>query len=174
MALGAVPPERRARRCVIGGSDDQEIESRCWWCGALSPSARTRSLSLSLSIRAHTPRLAMITSSGVPRARAHGSACKKTGVARPPTRAPSRRRRRAHTAHHPFTLTKTPSSTTTKKQVTPTASFEKDLGLDSLDVVELVMAFEEEFAVEIPDADADKIATVQDAVDYLSQHPMAK
>jgi acyl carrier protein len=43
-----------------------------------------------------------------------------------------------------------------------------------LDVVELVMAFEEEFAVEIPDADADKIATVQDAVDYLAQHPMAK
>jgi acyl carrier protein len=60
------------------------------------------------------------------------------------------------------------------KQVTPTASFEKDLGLDSLDVVELVMAFEEEFAVEIPDADADKIATVKDAVDYISQHPMAK
>lgn len=67
-----------------------------------------------------------------------------------------------------------PQQNPQNKQVTATASFEKDLGLDSLDVVELVMAFEEEFAVEIPDADADKIATVQDAVDYLSQHPMAK
>eukprot|EP00775_Hariotina_reticulata_P013486 gene13486-13611_t len=50
----------------------------------------------------------------------------------------------------------------------------KDLGLDSLDVVELVMAFEEEFAVEIPDADADKIFSVEDAVNYIASHPMAK
>lgn len=59
-------------------------------------------------------------------------------------------------------------------QVVPTANFEKDLGLDSLDVVELVMAFEEEFAVEIPDADADKIFSVEDAVNYIASHPMAK
>lgn len=52
--------------------------------------------------------------------------------------------------------------------------FEKDLGLDSLDVVELVMAFEEEFAIEIPDTDADRIFTVEDAVNYISQHPQAK
>ncbi len=45
-------------------------------------------------------------------------------------------------------------------QVSPAAHFEKDLGLDSLDVVELVMALEEEFGVEIPDAEADKIASV--------------
>jgi len=67
-----------------------------------------------------------------------------------------------------------PKKPNINKQVTPAASFEKDLGLDSLDVVELVMAFEEEFAVEIPDADADKIACVADAVDYIAQHPMAK
>jgi NADH dehydrogenase (ubiquinone) 1 alpha/beta subcomplex 1 len=59
-------------------------------------------------------------------------------------------------------------------QVVPSAHFEKDLGLDSLDVVELVMAFEEEFAVEIPDADADKIFSVEDAVNYIASHPMAK
>ena len=56
----------------------------------------------------------------------------------------------------------------------PGSHFEKDLGLDSLDVVELVMAFEEEFAIEIPDADADKIISVEDAVNYVAQHPMAK
>ncbi|KAI8467036.1 MAG: acyl carrier protein [Monoraphidium minutum] len=59
-------------------------------------------------------------------------------------------------------------------KVVPAASFEKDLGLDSLDVVELVMAFEEEFAIEIPDADADKISSVSDAVNYIASHPMAK
>jgi NADH dehydrogenase (ubiquinone) 1 alpha/beta subcomplex 1 len=58
--------------------------------------------------------------------------------------------------------------------VKPGSHFEKDLGLDSLDVVELVMAFEEEFAIEIPDADADKILSVEDAVNYVAQHPMAK
>ncbi len=47
------------------------------------------------------------------------------------------------------------------------ASFVEDLGADSLDTVELVMAFEEEFSVEIPDEDAEKILTVQDAVEYL-------
>ena len=54
--------------------------------------------------------------------------------------------------------------------VTPTASFVEDLGADSLDRVELVMALEEAFDMEIPDADAEKIATVQDAVDYIQQH----
>jgi acyl carrier protein len=52
-------------------------------------------------------------------------------------------------------------------QVTPDAHFIDDLGADSLDTVELVMAFEEEFDVEIPDDDAEKIATVQSAIDYL-------
>jgi len=51
------------------------------------------------------------------------------------------------------------------------ASFVDDLGADSLDVVELVMAFEEEFGVEIPDEAAEKIATVKDAVDFLKQNP---
>lgn len=52
--------------------------------------------------------------------------------------------------------------------------FTDDLGLDSLDVVEVVMAIEDEFAIEIPDAEADKISTIQEAVDYISAHPMAK
>ncbi|OGW33827.1 MAG: acyl carrier protein [Nitrospirae bacterium GWD2_57_9] len=51
--------------------------------------------------------------------------------------------------------------------VKPEASFVNDLGADSLDTVELVMALEEEFGVEIPDEDAEKIATVQNAVDYI-------
>lgn len=55
-------------------------------------------------------------------------------------------------------------------KVTMDASFVDDLGADSLDVVELVMALEEEFGVEIPDEDAEKIATVKDAVDYMSEH----
>ena len=52
-------------------------------------------------------------------------------------------------------------------EVTPTASFVDDLGADSLDQVELVMAFEEAFELEIPDEDAEKIATVGDAVTYI-------
>ncbi len=55
-------------------------------------------------------------------------------------------------------------------QVTPDASFIDDLGADSLDTVELVMALEEEFNVEIPDEDAEKINTVKDAVNYLNDH----
>lgn len=51
--------------------------------------------------------------------------------------------------------------------VTMSASFVDDLGADSLDIVELIMAFEEEFNVEIPDAEAEKISTVGDAVDYI-------
>jgi acyl carrier protein len=54
-------------------------------------------------------------------------------------------------------------------EATPEASFTDDLGADSLDIVELVMAFEEEFEIEIPDEDAEKIATVQDAVDYIQK-----
>jgi acyl carrier protein len=59
-------------------------------------------------------------------------------------------------------------------EVTPTASFVDDLGADSLDTVELVMAFEEAFGIEIPDEDAEKIATVKDAVDYIQKHASAK
>ncbi len=55
-------------------------------------------------------------------------------------------------------------------EVTPTASFQEDLGADSLDVVELVMQFEEAFDLEIPDEEAEKIKTVQDAVDYIKKH----
>jgi acyl carrier protein len=55
-------------------------------------------------------------------------------------------------------------------EVTPTASFVDDLGADSLDTVELVMAFEEGFNIEIPDEDAEKIATVKDAVNYIQAH----
>jgi acyl carrier protein len=59
-------------------------------------------------------------------------------------------------------------------EVTPTASFADDLGADSLDQVELVMAFEEAFGIEIPDEDAEKITTVKDAVDYIDKHVQAK
>jgi acyl carrier protein len=56
------------------------------------------------------------------------------------------------------------------EQVTPSASFIEDLGADSLDIVELVMAFEEEFGVEIPDDAAEKITTVRDAIEYIDQN----
>ncbi|RLA93033.1 MAG: acyl carrier protein [Deltaproteobacteria bacterium] len=55
-------------------------------------------------------------------------------------------------------------------EVKPEASFVDDLGADSLDLVELVMALEEEFGQEIPDEDAEKITTVQDAIDYINEH----
>ena len=58
-------------------------------------------------------------------------------------------------------------------KVPDNASFIDDLGADSLDTVELVMAFEEEFSVEIPDDAAEKIITVKDAVDYISQKKAA-
>ena len=56
------------------------------------------------------------------------------------------------------------------EKVTEEASFIDDLGADSLDIVELVMAFEEEFGVEIPDDAAEKITTVKDAIDYIEQN----
>jgi acyl carrier protein len=55
-------------------------------------------------------------------------------------------------------------------EVTPTAHFIDDLGADSLDIVELVMAFEEAFEIEIPDQDAEKIQTVKDAIEYIQTH----
>jgi acyl carrier protein len=54
-------------------------------------------------------------------------------------------------------------------EVTDTASFVDDLGADSLDTVELVMAFEEAFSIEIPDEEAEKISTVKDAVEYIEK-----
>ena len=58
-------------------------------------------------------------------------------------------------------------------EVTPTASFVDDLGADSLDTVELVMALEESFEIEIPDEDAEKILTVKQAIDYIQGHAKA-
>jgi acyl carrier protein len=55
------------------------------------------------------------------------------------------------------------------EEVVPEASFIDDLGADSLDIVELVMAIEEEFALEIPDDDAEKIQTIQDAITYVEE-----
>lgn len=56
------------------------------------------------------------------------------------------------------------------EQVTPEATFVDDLGADSLDTVELVMALEEEFDLEIPDEEAEKIASVKDAISYIESH----
>ena len=56
-----------------------------------------------------------------------------------------------------------------ESQITPEASFTNDLGADSLDIVELVMGFESDFQVSIPDEDAEKIGTVGDAVRYLTE-----
>ena len=58
-------------------------------------------------------------------------------------------------------------------QVTPKASFIDDLGADSLDTVELVMAFEEEFGIDIPDEDAEKMVSVSDAIKYLEENSKA-
>ena len=57
-----------------------------------------------------------------------------------------------------------------EEEVTLEASFDDDLGADSLDTVEVVMALEEEFETEIPDEDAEKITTVQQAIDYVNAH----
>jgi len=55
-------------------------------------------------------------------------------------------------------------------EIASNASFIEDLGADSLDIVELVMAIEKQFDIEIPDEDAERIATVQDAIDYINEH----
>uniref|UniRef100_A0A7S0SXJ4 Acyl carrier protein n=1 Tax=Chromulina nebulosa TaxID=96789 RepID=A0A7S0SXJ4_9STRA len=62
----------------------------------------------------------------------------------------------------------------TASKVTPQARFKEDLDLDSLDAVEVVMAIEEEFNIEIPDSEADKILSIADAISYISAHPAAK
>lgn len=59
-------------------------------------------------------------------------------------------------------------------KVVPNAHFQNDLGLDSLDTVEIVMALEEEFGFEIPDNEADKINSINLAVDFIASHPQAK
>ena len=61
-----------------------------------------------------------------------------------------------------------------EEEVTNDASFVDDLGADSLDTVELVMAFEEEFGIEIPDEDAEKITRVKEAIEYIDSHAKGK
>ena len=60
--------------------------------------------------------------------------------------------------------------TVDESEVTPQAEFSRDLGADSLDTVELIMEFEKEFDIQIPDEDAEKISTVGDAVKYIEEH----
>ncbi len=60
-----------------------------------------------------------------------------------------------------------------KEKVTDDATFIEDLGADSLDIVELIMAFEEEFGLDIPDEDAEKISSVKDVIAYIKQHAKA-
>ena len=60
-----------------------------------------------------------------------------------------------------------------EEKVVDNASFIDDLGADSLDTVELVMAFEEEFSIDIPDEDAEKMGSVKDAISYLDEHSKA-
>ncbi|MDE5887854.1 MAG: acyl carrier protein [Muribaculaceae bacterium] len=60
--------------------------------------------------------------------------------------------------------------TVDENEVTPSAEFSKDLGADSLDTVELIMEFEKEFGISIPDEDAEKITTVGDAISYIEEH----
>jgi len=59
-------------------------------------------------------------------------------------------------------------------KVSPTSNFSKDLDLDSLDTVEVCMALEEEFCIQIPDAEAESIKTVEEAVQFVATHPQAK
>jgi len=61
-----------------------------------------------------------------------------------------------------------------ESEVTPEASFVESLNADSLDIVELIMAFEEAFGIEIPDDDAEKIRTVGDSIEYIKTHKKAK
>ena len=59
-------------------------------------------------------------------------------------------------------------------QVSPTSTFQGDLGLDSLDTVEVVMALEEEFSIEIPDSESDKLQSISEAIAYIASNPHAK
>ncbi|EFJ04890.1 hypothetical protein SELMODRAFT_104768 [Selaginella moellendorffii] len=59
-------------------------------------------------------------------------------------------------------------------KLSPTSHFQKDLGLDSLDAVEVVMALEDEFKIEIPDSDSDKIVSCADAIEYIATRPSKK
>jgi acyl carrier protein len=61
-----------------------------------------------------------------------------------------------------------------ENDISPSSSFVEDLGADSLDTVELVMALEESFSIEIPDEDAESIRTVNDAMDYIEKHAKKK
>lgn len=61
-----------------------------------------------------------------------------------------------------------------KGKVSATARFKEDLDLDSLDAVEVVMACEDEFVIEIPDSEADKFFAINDVTDFIANHPMAK
>eukprot|EP00850_Spirogloea_muscicola_P000657 SM000002S05737 [mRNA] locus=s2:1908619:1908936:+ [translate_table: standard] len=61
-----------------------------------------------------------------------------------------------------------------RKEKRQALSFSGELGLDSLDTVEVVMALEEEFALEIPDSEADKITSTAEAIEYIASHPQAK
>ena len=61
-----------------------------------------------------------------------------------------------------------------EEEVVPEASFVDDLGADSLDLVELIMVMEEKFEQEIPDEDAEKLQTVQDAINYIKEHKLAR
>jgi len=61
-----------------------------------------------------------------------------------------------------------------ESKIIPSARFSEDLNADSLDLVEMIMSLEEEFSVEIPDEDAEKIRTVKDAVDYIDKHAKGK
>ncbi|KOM37001.1 hypothetical protein LR48_Vigan03g038200 [Vigna angularis] len=73
-----------------------------------------------------------------------------------------------------LTVTVTDCISRVVRAVTPNAHFHNDLGLDSLDAVEIVMALEEEFGFEIPDNEADKINSIKHAVDFIASHPQAK
>lgn len=61
-----------------------------------------------------------------------------------------------------------------EEEVVPEATFREDLGADSLDVVELVMAIEDQFGIEIPEEDAEKLTRVKDAIEYVEAHAKAK
>jgi NADH dehydrogenase (ubiquinone) 1 alpha/beta subcomplex 1 len=98
----------------------------------------------------------------------------------PQLRAPGARRARGRSrvatlVQSTFRPVPTPSRRSPPAaQVQPTSTFQAELGLDSLDTVEVVMAFEEEFSIEIPDSEADKILSVADAIEYVAAHPQAK